>query len=234
MTSQQRTGARNSEDPLEEVIDGLLGKAAQSTKRLTLLADHLKSVIADAGLPGAQGGSSGELTVPGLARRKDWDVAYEFAGKFRLLISMKSMLKNVAGTVPNRLDDLMGEIANVQQLAPEIVVGYVILFDVAEDSIRREDKRYWSEFFKDALANITIRKAPLWNQGLLEGSWFIRFDSRKPRGERLIDRMQVARDRDTFVLSLLWELKRREPAIQFTKQLPPEPSVTLPRGAVRQ
>lgn len=225
----------SKEDDLEAVIDGLLSKPAQSTQRLTLLADHLKVLIEQAGLPGAKGGSSGELTVPGLARRKDWDVAYEFAGKFRLLISMKSMLKNVAGTIPNRLDDLQGEIANAQQLTPEIVIGYVILFDVTEDSERREDKRMWSEYFKDAIANITIRKAPLWNQGLLEGSWFIRFDSRKPSGHRLVDPVQVARDRETFILSLLWELRRREPAIPFSKELPPEPHlVTLPRGPARR
>lgn len=227
-------GPSNSEDPLEGVVDGLLSKAATSTQRLTLLADHLKVLIEEAGLPGAQGGSTGELTVPGLARKKDWDVAYEFAGKFRLLISMKSMLKNISGTVPNRLDDLQGEIANVQQLTPEIVVGYVILFDVAEDSVRRDDKRMWSEFFKAAIANITIRKAPLWNQGLLEGSWFIRFDSRKPKGERIVDPAQVSKDRNTFIYSLLWELKRREPAIIFTKELPPELPITLPRRPIAQ
>jgi hypothetical protein len=224
--------APKKQDALEEVINDLLSKPAQSTKRLTPLADHLKFLIEQAGLPGAEGGSSGELTVPGLARRKDWDVAYAFAGKFRLLISMKSMLKNISGSVPNRLDDLQGEIANVQQLMPEVVVGYVIMFDVAEDSKRNEDQRMWSDFFKDAIGNITIRKAPLWNQGLLEGSWFIRIDSRKPKGQRLVDPAQVAKDRETFISSLLGELRRREPAIPFTKDLPPEPLVTLPKNPV--
>lgn len=226
-------GVKPAEDALEAVIDGLLGKAATSTQRLTLLADHLKVLLKEGGLPDVQGGSTGELTVPGLARQKDWDVAYEFAGKFRLLISMKSMLKNVAGTIPNRLDDLQGEIANAQQLTPEIVIGYVILFDVSEDSQRR-DGRMWSQFFKDAIGNITIRKAPLWNQGLLEGSWFIRFDRRKPRGRRLVDPKEAAQDRETFIRSLLWELKRREPAIPFSKQLPPEPRVVLPRSPAKR
>jgi hypothetical protein len=219
---------KRADEELERAIDHLLSKPATSTARLTVMADLLKDLLVEGGLPEAEGGSSGELTVPGLARRKNWDVAYQFAGKFRLLISMKSMLKNVAGTVPNRLDDLQGEIANSQQLTPEIVIGYVILFDISQDAGRREDGLMWSDFFKNAIANITIRKAPLWNQGLLEGSWFIKFDRRKSLGKRVIDTKQTARDRDTFIHSLLAELKRREPAIPFTKELPPEPTVVLP------
>lgn len=111
---------------LEEAIERLLALPSTSTLRLQALADYLISLLKQGGLPTASGGSERELRVPGLARTKNWDVAYEFAGKFRLLISQKSMLKNISGTVPNRLDDLQGELANVQQLRPEIVIGYVI------------------------------------------------------------------------------------------------------------
>jgi hypothetical protein len=75
-----------------------------------------------------------EVGIRGLGRQKDWDLAYVLAGKPRLLVSLKSILKNLAGTVPNRLDDLMGEAANVQQLSPEIVIGYVVIMDEKEDS----------------------------------------------------------------------------------------------------
>jgi hypothetical protein len=186
---------------------------ATSTKRLVALADHLKEMLAMTGLPHVQGGSCGELRVPGLSREKDWDVAFEFAGKFRLLISLKSMLRNVSGSVPNRLDDLQGEVANVQQLRPEIVIGYVVLFDVAEDSIRKVDGKTWSSYFEDALRKMAIRRAPLWNQGLIEGLWFIRFDSRRPAGNRLLDPDAEHTAGDAFVRSLLCELRRREPAV---------------------
>ena len=53
------------------------------------------------------------------------------------LISLKSIWKNVAGTVPNRLDDLMGEAANVQQMSPEVVTGYIMLFDKSQDYERQ-------------------------------------------------------------------------------------------------
>lgn len=204
---------------LEDAIESLLGHAKTSTKRLNQLADLIKEMIEEAGLPGARGGSGGELQVTGLSRVKDWDVAYEFAGKFRLLVSLKSMLKNFSGSVPNRLDDLQGAIANVQQLRPEIVIGYVMLLDVAEDSVRRDDRRLWSDYFEDALRSIAIRRAPLWNQGLLEGLWFIRFDSRRPVGSKLIDGDEVRREGREFVRRLLCELQVREPAIEFTRDL---------------
>lgn len=203
---------------LESAIESLLSKPSTSTKRLTELADLLKAQLEAGGLPGARGGSGGELRVPGLSRVKDWDVAFEFAGKFRLLISLKSMLRNISGSVPNRLDDLQGELANVQQLRPEIVIGYVVLFDVAEDTTRR-DGLTWSDYFENALRSIAIRKAPLWNQGLLEGLWFVRFDSREPRGRRIVDPEKTRRDGEAFVRALLCELQLREPAIELTKDI---------------
>jgi len=204
---------------LEDVIQSLLSKPTQSPHRLNQLADYVKRRLDAGGLPGAEGGSTKELSVPGLARVKNWDIAYEFAGKFRLLISLKSMLKNIPGTVPNRLDDLQGEIANVQQLRPEIVIGYVILFDVAEDTVRRDDGKTWSDYFEAAIRSITIRRAPIWNQGLLEGSWFVRFDSRQPRGRRLVDPKRTATEGEQFIQSMLCELKLREPAIPFSDSL---------------
>jgi hypothetical protein len=203
---------------LEQAITSLPSHSRTSTKRLNALADYLKELFEYEGLPNVKGGSGGELQVPGLSRTKNWDLAYEFAGKFRLLLSLKSMLKNISGSVPNRLDDLQGEIANVQQLRPEIVIGYVVLFDMAEDSVRSEDSVKWSDYFEAALQRMAIRRAPLWNQGLMEGLWFIRFDSRKPPGRRLLFRRETAQVRQRFLQALLCELKLREPAVSLLKE----------------
>lgn len=209
-----------SKNDLEQAVDHLLSRAATSPLRLQSLADLLVSMLAAEGLPSARGGKSGELAISGLARTKNWDVAFEFAGKFRLAISLKSMLENIAGTVPNRLDDLMGELANVQQLAPEIVIGYVILFDVSKDKVRKDGSR-WSDYFEQRLAAISIRKAPMWNQGLLEGHWFIRFDSTAPSGNRLVGASDTLRAGQAFAGALVSELSRREPAVRLApKQLP--------------
>jgi hypothetical protein len=209
-----------SKNDLEHAVDHLLSRPAQSPLRLHLLADLLCNMLAAEGLHGAKGGKSGELAISGLARTKNWDVAYEFAGKFRLAVSLKSMLKNIAGTIPNRLDDLMGELANVQQLSPEIVIGYVILFDIGQDT-QRQDGQLWSDFFEQRLAAISIRKAPMWNQGLLEGHWFVRFDSSAPPGERIVDAQATLRAGRVFADALVSELSRREPAVTLgPKQLP--------------
>ena len=204
---------------LEDAIEEVMTRPTQASDRLGALADYVKDQLSDHGLPGAIGGTGGELRVPGLARQKDWDVAYEFAGKYRLLVSLKSMWKNAGGTIPNRIDDHIGEIANVQQLRPEIVIGYVVLFDITADSRRQHDGLMWSEFFEQAIGRIAIRKAPLWNQGLLEGFWFIRFDSRRPVGQRIVDQTVVSQEGTRFFNTLLAELKLREPAVPFSRPI---------------
>ncbi len=205
---------------LEDAIDQIIGRSARDSSRLSPLADFAIQEFANHGLPGVAGGSGGELTIQGLARAKDWDVAYDFAGKRRLLVSLKSIWANASGTVPNRIDDLIGETANVQQMSPEIVTGYILLFDARADSPRREDRALWSDYFESAVRRIAIRKAPLWNQGLLEGSWFIKFDSKQPSGSRIVDPVKATAEGAAFFRSLLKELRLREPAIPFSKPIP--------------
>jgi hypothetical protein len=202
---------------LEVAIEQIIAKSKNDAQRLSPLADFCVPALERFGLPGVRGGSTGELAVGGIGRTKAWDVAYEFAGKFRLLVSLKSIWKNASGTVPNRIDDLMGEAANVQQLAPELVIGYVLVFDAAADSRRVKPPRImWSEFFEAAVKRIAIREAPLWNYGLLEGTWFILIDSRNPSGKRLVDPAKAYADGSLFFRSLVRRLYQREPAIPFT------------------
>lgn len=204
---------------LEDAIDDVIGKSSTSSARLNAVADYAKERLLAMGLPDIRGGSGGELAIAGLARVKNWDVAYDFAGKPRLLLSLKSMWSNASGTVPNRIDDLIGESANVQQRSPEVVIGYILLFEVGADSQRKEDGLKWSEFFERAVKSIAIRQAPLWNQGLLEGAWFIRFDKSKPKGSRVVDPSKTRAEGLDFFQALLCELQLREPAIPFTGPL---------------
>ena len=201
---------------LAAVIDSIAVRDPRDAGRLSPLADYAKEQFSQYGLPAVRGGSSGELVVDGLGRRKAWDVAYEFAGKFRLLVSLKSMWRNASGTVPNRLDDLMGEAANVQQLAPELVIGYILVFDTVADSVRKEDGLLWSAFFEAAVKKIAVRGAPLWNQGLLEASWFILIDSRRPPGSKLVNPQKALAEGGAFFRSLVKKLHQREPAIPFS------------------
>jgi len=198
---------------LSEAVDDLLKRPTQDAGRLNLLVTHCIESFARAGLSGVRGGKANEVGIRGLGRTKDWDLAYVLAGKPRLLISLKSILKNLAGTVPNRLDDLMGEAANVQQLSPEIVIGYVVIIDEKEDSVRRGSDGAWSDHFESNLRKIAIRRAPLWNQGLIEAAWLIRINSGRPPGERISRAQDMDAEGTSFFKALLDELYLREPTI---------------------
>jgi hypothetical protein len=180
---------------------------------LNMLATFCIEEFARPGLSGVRGGKADEVGIRGFGRQKDWDLAFVLADKPRLLVSLKSILKNLAGTVPNRLDDLMGEAANVQQLQPEVVIGYVVIMDVAEDKLRRDGKT-WSDHFEGNLRRIAVRKAPLWNQGLIEGIWLIRIDSRNPVTQRILDTVDMDAKGSEFFSALLAELYLREPTLR--------------------
>jgi hypothetical protein len=198
---------------LSDAVDDLLRRKTQDPGRLNLLAAYCIEAFARAGLPGVQGGKADEVGIRGLGRQKDWDLSYLIADKPRLLISLKSILKNLRGVVPNRLDDLMGEAANVQQLSPELVIGYVVLMDQAEDKPRRGGGT-WIDHFRANLDKISIRQAPLWNQGLIEAAWLIRIDSRLPVGQRVVETHAADAAGQGFFKALIDELYLREPALK--------------------
>ena len=87
---------------LSDAVDDLLRRQTQDPGRLNLLAGDCIEAFGNLGLNGVRGGKADEVGIRGLGRQKDWDLAYVLAGKPRLLISLKSILRNLAGTVPNR------------------------------------------------------------------------------------------------------------------------------------
>ena len=91
-------------------------------------------------------------------------------------LSLKSLLKNLGGTVPNRVDDLMGEVTNVQMYSPEIVTGYIMLFNVAEDSYSRLHGSTWSELLRNRITRLSDRRPPSWSIGMIEASLFLEVD----------------------------------------------------------
>jgi hypothetical protein len=202
---------------LEDVLDRVIAKHKNDSSRLSALADFAKEQLETHGLPGVEGGSGGELCIAGFAREKDWDIAYQHAGKNRLVISLKSLWKNASGTVPNRIDDLMGEAANIQQMSPEIVTGYILLFDKRADSKRDADGLLWSTFFERQVKRVAIRKAPLWNQGLIEGCWFILIDGGAEKGKRVVDPSKALLEGELFFKGLISELRLREPSVPRPK-----------------
>lgn len=147
-------------------------RKAQSPARLSLLAEFCVQELHNRGLQNAQT----EVAVPGAGRAKQWDVAWEYDGKYRFGISLKSLLKNIPGTVPNRLDDLMGEVANAQLYSPEIVIGYVMLFDTGQDKYSPKHGSTWFELFRNRVENLSGRRPPSWAPGTFEAHALVEID----------------------------------------------------------
>ena len=127
---------------------------ATSTSRLDSLAAFCAQELTRRGLPDVER----EVEIPGAGRNKKWDVAWRHDGKYRLGISLKSLLRNLGGTVPNRIDDLIGEVANAQLHSPEIVIGYVVVFNVTEDRFSRKHGSTWFDLFRDRLRSLAGAK----------------------------------------------------------------------------
>lgn len=168
---------------LQDAVDSLyqtatVRGAAQSPARLTKLAEYSVQELARRGLAGA----AMEQTLPGGGRSKNWDVAWRHDGKFRLAISLKSLLKNLAGTVPNRIDDLMGEAANAQLHSPEIVCGYLMIFDRGLDKQSKKHGATWAQILRQRLSSLAGRQPPHWTIGTVEAFAMIEVDFGRSAG----------------------------------------------------
>ena len=190
---------------LQDAVDDLyriavVEKKRQSPNRLAVLADMCVEQLARRGLANA----ARERPVPGVGRSKAWDVGWPSDGKARLGVSLKSLLRNIAGTVPNRVDELTGEMANVQLRSPEIVTGYIMVFDTTGSGLRRDGTR-WVDFFREAIERLSGRDAPAWAAGTVEASAIVEVDFSK--GPRTI----AAPDMTAFFDRLAGCVKERNP-----------------------
>ena len=121
-------------------------------------------------------------------------------------ISLKSLLKNVGGTVPNRIDDLIGEVANAQLYSPEIVIGYILVFNVAEDTFSTKHGDTWCGLFRSRLNSLSRRRAPSWTTGTVEDFVLVEVDF--SAGSSII---ATPRPFDALFDTLVDEVKARNP-----------------------
>lgn len=192
---------------VQDAIDDLYRIAVtegltQSPNRLNCLAEFCVQELAKRGLHGART----EIDIPGAGRTKRWDVGWEYDGKVRLGITLKSLLKNLRGTVPNRIDDLMGEVANVQLHSPEIAVGYIMVFDSGQDAFSPKHGVTWSELFRSFVEKLSGRASPSWAPGMIEANIVAEVDFRE--GPVLLS---GAVDFDQFFDKIAEETKARNP-----------------------
>lgn len=184
--------------------------ASTSTKRLDTLAGLCVTGLAMRGLPEAKT----EVKLPGGAREKTWDVAWFHDGKVRLAISLKSILANIPGTVPNRTDDLVGEVANLQMYSPEVVIGYVIIFNIGvAEGARGGAKRgrsgtEWLKRLAATLEALSGRRAPSWSTGMIEAFSIVVVDFSE--GPRVVS---GGCEVESMLDTLAAEVKARNPGV---------------------
>ena len=193
----------------QDAVDDLYGVAvtqqkATSTSRLDLLADFCVQELKQRGLKDVEK----EASIPGAGREKKWDVAWCCDGKYRLGISLKSLLKNLGGTVPNRIDDLIGEVANAQLHSPEIVIGYIMIFNVAEDGFSQKHGSTWCDLFRDRATSLSGRRPPSWTTGTVEDFVLVEVDFSS--GSSLLATSQPF---DAFFDTLVEQVRARNPTV---------------------
>lgn len=167
-----------------------------SPRRLSTLAAFCAQELARNSLVGADT----ERTIEGLARDKKWDVVWEHDNRIRLAISLKSIIRNVAGTVPNRIDDLMGETANLQLIQPEIVVGYVVLINRDDDNVGTK-----TEQMRRALATLVAHRETSLSPGTIDAGCLIQL-----RGNQMV----AGDDPDVFFRTLARKVRARNPGVR--------------------
>ncbi len=161
----------------QEAVDDLYRiavteESAASTARLDLLADFCVQEVNRRGLKDVEK----EATIPGGGREKKWDVAWRYDGKYRLGVSLKSLLKNLGGTVSNRIDDMIGEVTNAQLYSPEIAIGYIMVFNVAEDRYSPKHESTWCNLFRKRVKSLSGRQPPSWTTGTVEDYLLVEVD----------------------------------------------------------
>lgn len=85
-------------------------------------------------------GADIEVDLPGAYRTKKWDVGLIEDGEPHLGISCKSIVSNHAGTVPNRVDDMLGEAANLHRAFPKAVLGYLFMMSRVDEAKDIQEK----------------------------------------------------------------------------------------------
>ncbi|WP_236630069.1 hypothetical protein [Thermus thermamylovorans] len=210
---------------MQKALLGVLQASSQDSGRQNPLAGYLLHRLRSRLPPYLWPHLQREAPVPGLAREKSWDVGLVYPGgpelppKPRLLLSLKSILRNPSGSWPNRLDDLVGEVSSVQMLFPEVVVGYVVVLDYGAPTKRKGVEQYPEgdelaplyDRFKAGLKALSQRQPPLWAQGLVEGYWAIEVDTRK--NPLLRDPLRTAQEGEGFLDALVEALRQREPLL---------------------
>ena len=105
-------------------------RQARASNRQEAIQRYCCTELAKRGVLGAEI----ELPLLGRYRVKKWDVGLVVGEDVRLAISCKSIISNHGGTVPNRVDDMLGEAVSLHRNFPKAVLGYLFMMSRRDES----------------------------------------------------------------------------------------------------
>jgi hypothetical protein len=127
-----------SEERLQEAMRQFRLRHARSSTRQNAIQIYCCEELSRRGLVGART----EVRLPGAYRDKMWDVGrLSDGGEVTLAISCKSIISNHGGTVPNRIDDMLGEAVNIHRRWPSAVLGYLFMMARIDESVKKTADR---------------------------------------------------------------------------------------------
>jgi hypothetical protein len=106
------------------------GRKTQASNRQVAIQRFCCAELEERGVEGVEI----EVPMPGRYRTKTWDVGLIVDGEPQLAISCKSIVANHAGTVPNRVDDMLGEAVSLHRAFARTVLGYLFMMSRRDES----------------------------------------------------------------------------------------------------
>jgi hypothetical protein len=117
---------------LQTAIGEYRQRRARDSGRMRAIQAWVCSELAARGIEGARA----EVRCTGAYRDKNWDVALTRGDQVLLAVSTKTLVSNHGGSVPNRIDDMVGEAANLHRMHPGAVLGYLAFMHFADEGQR--------------------------------------------------------------------------------------------------
>jgi hypothetical protein len=166
---------------LQEALLDFAGRQTRAANRMVSIQRLLMGELETRFVPlGELAEVRPERIVKGKHRAKNWDVTFSYARRPQLAISTKSIMANVAGTVPNRIDDAMGECVNVHAHDPGMVLGYLFVMDAAGGQQLARSGQRWVDILAESLVTFSGRRSERDAYELFEAATLLLVDFSSP------------------------------------------------------
>lgn len=121
---------RPLDDELLAALVDYKSRSVTSSRRMEPIQNYCVARLEAAGLAGAKT----ETSIRVAYKRKKWDVVKVGSdGRPELAITCRSIMSNHGGTVPNRIDDLLGEGVSLHRAFPSAVAGYFLVMSLRDE-----------------------------------------------------------------------------------------------------